>query len=431
MSTKSVPLPVRQSPLLLAALLGLALNFSSVRAAAQTVAVGTCDPTVPSYDEIQDAVDGVPVGGVVEVCPGAWAQQVRITRSLSLVGVQSGNSALPVIVPPLGGLVQNATGLNVGGFMSNNRIAAQILVTPGVTVDISRLALDGTNGVPNCLPNPANALKPVGVYFDRSSGSVTSVAAKNHLNTCVGPQGDSVLIQNNTTPTRTVNVTNSSFRNFGWMAVEASGFPAFGKVNVTIDSNTVVGPGITDGNGLWMSYAATGSVTNNSVADALRTGEASGFWGIIGQCVTGVTVSNNTISNTDTGIALDNPFFCPAGFGLGSNIVGYNVVSVSRTEGIRACGSNNLFQYNTLNDNAVAAIDLTQGCQAKNNMIVSNTVNGGCTGLLVGNDASLNTIAPNDVSNAKYVALTGDKCTGGFSPTVPTTTKTLPGPPQL
>ncbi len=407
-------------------LLGIALICGSVTASAQDAVVGTCNPSIPSYDELQDAVDGVPNGGVVAVCPGKWAQQVRITKSLSLMGVQSGNNALPVIVPPVGGLVQNAIGLTVGGFMHGKRIAAQILVTPGITVDISNLALDATGGVASC--SPANdALAPVGIYFQQASGSVTHVAAKNQSNTCVGPQGDGVLVQNGSVPSKTVTVQSSSFRNFGWMAVEASANTA--GATVTYDGNTLVGPGATDGNGLWVSYGAGGTISNNSISDALRTGDATGFWGIIGVCPSRLTVSNNMIGNTDTGIAIiNNPSNCGAVYGAAGDMITNNQVFDSATVGIQVCGSKNTVQNNNFNDSIVAAIDLNQGCNSNLNIATQNTVNGTCAAVLAGTDALLNLIALNDVFNAKNLLASGPSCTGGFSPVLlqPGLTKPLP-----
>jgi hypothetical protein len=212
---------------------------------------------VPHYDKIQDAVDAVPAGGVVGVCAGRWAEQVRITKSLTLTGLQSGNEGLAVIVTPAGGLVQNASSLFSDGFLAGGApIAAQILVTGGVTAHISKLALDATGGVTACSGPPFRALKPVGIYFQHASGSVTRVAARNQVNHCGfggRPQGDGVLVQNATAPSPTVTVRNSSFDSIGWMAVHASANTAGAKV--TVDGNTVVGIGVTNGNAIYFSLA--------------------------------------------------------------------------------------------------------------------------------------------------------------------------------
>jgi hypothetical protein len=364
---------------------------------------------------------------------------VTITKSLALTGVQNGNSALPVIAPPVSGLVMNATGLGTFGFAGARRLGAQILVTGGATVDFSNLALDGTNGVPNCLPDPNNVLVPVGIYFQRTSGSVTQVAFKNQTNTCAypgqgGPQGDAVLIQNNASPMQSVAVQSSSFRNFGWMAIEASASLANALVKVTADGNSLVGPGGTNGNGIALFTFSTGTVTNNSVSDALRTGDTTGYWGIITQCANNVTISGNTIGNTDTAIAVYNNSFCPTGT-VGNNSVTFNTGFDSRTAGVTVCGSGNTIQNNSLNDSAHAGADLlvdpTQGCtQTNNNMVNFNSIDGGCAAVLISNGTLGNTTTPNNVVNVQSIQVNGNSCSGGFGSEGLMPRKTLPGPPQ-
>ena len=63
------------------------------------VAVGTCRPNLVHFDNLDDAVHGVPAGETILVCPGTYAEQVSINTSLTLRGVQDGNSGLPIIVP--------------------------------------------------------------------------------------------------------------------------------------------------------------------------------------------------------------------------------------------------------------------------------------------------------------------------------------------
>ena len=64
-------------------------------------------PSKVRFDSLTDAVQGVPAGSTILVCPGVYAEQVVINRSLTLKGQTIGNSAYPVIVPPAGGLLGN------------------------------------------------------------------------------------------------------------------------------------------------------------------------------------------------------------------------------------------------------------------------------------------------------------------------------------
>lgn len=74
---------------LLRALLAAAPAFSA------TVAVGTCMPGRVSYDSLTDAVQGVPAGSAILVCPGSYAEQIVINKSMTLKGVTNGSAAIP------------------------------------------------------------------------------------------------------------------------------------------------------------------------------------------------------------------------------------------------------------------------------------------------------------------------------------------------
>jgi pectin methylesterase-like acyl-CoA thioesterase len=85
----------------------------SVRtASASAVVVGTCKNLV-TFSTIQAAINAVPSGSTVNVCPGTYAEQVTITKKLILTGVQAGTGDASVIVPPSGGLVQNGSDISV------------------------------------------------------------------------------------------------------------------------------------------------------------------------------------------------------------------------------------------------------------------------------------------------------------------------------
>jgi hypothetical protein len=124
-----------------AAVFSLALSPNVL---ASTVVVVTPPSTTPckavaSYNTISQAVSSVPAGSVIYICPGTYAEQVVITKKLTLEGV-AGNGATgvtasgpnnPVIVSPAGGVVVNSNDLY--GYPGGQPTAAQILVqTPSM-----------------------------------------------------------------------------------------------------------------------------------------------------------------------------------------------------------------------------------------------------------------------------------------------------------
>src|SRR6185295_15202593 len=112
--------------------------LAATPAYAATVAVGSCLPNRVSFDSITDAVQGVPPGSTIQVCPGIYREQVVIDKPMTIKGVASGNSSNPVIALPAGGAVANAAALNAGPsfFGTGQLIAAQVYVQAGLDVTI-------------------------------------------------------------------------------------------------------------------------------------------------------------------------------------------------------------------------------------------------------------------------------------------------------
>src|ERR1700734_3580452 len=79
----------------------------------------TACKALPSYPTISLAVSSVPAGSLIYVCPGTYAEQVVITKKLSLEGVATNGSVgaaatgsnNPVIVSPSGGVLVNSNDL--------------------------------------------------------------------------------------------------------------------------------------------------------------------------------------------------------------------------------------------------------------------------------------------------------------------------------
>ena len=82
-----------------------------------------CVPNIVQFTTIQAAVNAVPPGSIIKICPANYPEQVVVNKNLTLTGVKSGTTDNPVLVIPLGGFVPNTTSL-----ASGHPIAAQILV---------------------------------------------------------------------------------------------------------------------------------------------------------------------------------------------------------------------------------------------------------------------------------------------------------------
>lgn len=155
-------------------LVTLPLLVSQAMADSHPFAVGTCKPHTTSFSTIQAAVNAVPPGSTILVCPGVYGEQVTISKPLTLQGIGSNNADQAVIVVPSGGvpgggLTPNVTSIN------GESVAAQVLVTNTSSVDISNIVVDGTGGTQSC---STTLIWLAGIFYaSNSSGSVAHVRA--------------------------------------------------------------------------------------------------------------------------------------------------------------------------------------------------------------------------------------------------------------
>src|SRR6266481_9324498 len=136
--------------LILASLPLVLLVALSGQAFCSTVAVGNCTALV-SYATIQGAVNAVPAGSTIRICPGKYHEQVAINQKLTLTGVANSFNDAAIILLPAAGLVANTVDVD----NLSLPIAAQIWVhdTAGPVI-ISNLTVDGTgNGISGCAPD--------------------------------------------------------------------------------------------------------------------------------------------------------------------------------------------------------------------------------------------------------------------------------------
>jgi|HubBroStandDraft_6_1064221.scaffolds.fasta_scaffold03847_2 hypothetical protein len=138
--------------------------------ATTTYIVGTCK-TGTTFSTIQDALNASPSPNIVEVCPGTYNEQVKITKAVTLEGFAGSGSDQAIIAVPSGGLAINTTddqGRNIG---------AQVWVEDVAGVDISNLVIDGTG---NNLSGGDEYI--VGIFYQNSAGTVNHVVTRNQFN---------------------------------------------------------------------------------------------------------------------------------------------------------------------------------------------------------------------------------------------------------
>lgn len=373
-------------------------------AQASTVVVGNCKTGLTSFMTIQAAVNAVPAGSTIDVCPATYPEQVTINKKLTLIGVESGTSDAAIVAPPAGGLIQNGTDI------FGNPVAAQIFVENASGVIISHITVDGFgNGLSSC------TIDPIGIYFQNSSGTITDDVARNQI-LAPGDQGCQVGLAINVesnSGTPIVTISSNSVRNYQKNGITASGPDnGTGGPDVMVMGNTVIGIGATPviaQNGIQIGYGASGKVTGNYVADDIYTGPTYGSSGILIYASSSITITSNTVESTQLGIVP-----APDATDPGNNqIITANHIGGTQTfDAIDLCSNGNMAESNVIYGSAQSGIhiDDTCGSTGNSNTVKNNTINEACAGILLGTGAG-NIYSPNTFFNVVNTTLAGDSCT--------------------
>jgi hypothetical protein len=238
--------------------------------------VGSC--ASGSYATISAALATTPAPNFVYVCPGNYAEQVVITKPVTLEGIYTSNAGQAFINIPSGGLSSDNPCSPVG--------AAQVCVSSSGTVNITNLSVDGTG-----------ATAPVGIAYINSSGTM------NHLEVRF-QQGDGLGIGIYVYGKGTVTVENSNVHSFDFTGILAGGNS---DQNVKIEKNTVEGEPDSETAieaSFTNSTTITGNVINGPSAPA-GCDPSHGYYcaGMVVIPANKGSVSNNTIAGVGGGYA--------------------------------------------------------------------------------------------------------------------------------
>jgi parallel beta-helix repeat protein len=327
------------------------------------------------FTTIQAAVNAAPSGATIHVCPGNYPEQVTISLTLTLDGISAGSGVNPVITSPPTGVVANAT--SAGG----DSIAAQVFVNSVGSVDISGIAVDGSNS------QVAGGCAPVlvGIYYQNTSGEVSHVSVRNQSgNGCAYP----IFVETTGSASQAVTIDKSSIHDFdngGVVACSGAagcfGSPVSGATSptVTLTSNTIadVGP---PSFGIYL-FGAAASVTDNFL---------SGFGdAIIVRETSTASLSNNSIGESLYAISVTGN----AGIQVTSNKLFRNT-----TAGIIMAGaSNTTVRGNVITNSPGTGVGIEFGCSGTNNNVISNAFDNVGTGLH--SVPAGNTTTPNNYFN--------------------------------
>jgi hypothetical protein len=283
-------------------LLAVAMIAAASPAQAANYEVGTCIASLPKFTTIQLAVNSVPPGSTILVCPATYYEQVMISRPLTLRDADVNNQDRPVILAPPNGMAINVTSI------TGTNVAAQVLVqnvTPPGNVILTGITVDGSNAeVQGC---SVSAFVAGIFYASGTAGTINEMTTRNQqLPSC----GYGIWIENGPGPIQSITVENNSVHDVTWEGIFAISNQTPSTLAATIKGNFVNGK----------VYNQTKDIEVNGVSGAL-TGNVvtGGFQGIINDGGP-VTISGNAVADISIGVAI--------AFGDGSTVTSNKISNV-------------------------------------------------------------------------------------------------------
>ena len=360
------------------------LYSSQTNAATLTVDDDHVQCPSAAFTTIQSAVNAASPGDRINVCPGTYHEQVKVTKPLTIQGIEVANQHLALIAP--GPVVVNSSSLT-----NASLIAAIILVDGTERVTLTHLAVDGSgNGIPFCGTNF------VGIYYRNASGTVNDVAVRNIQ---LGPSsfgcqtGLGVFVQSGGGGRSKVDILDSSIHDYqkgGIVASEAG-------TEVFVSRNAVTGIGPTAKiaqNGIQVSRGAKGEVDNNSVANhiySLCTSPSNcvaASANIIIFDSDGVRVSGNTTVNAQLNIYYQ---------GNRGEVVNNTISQSPVFDGIDLVGNRNSAEDNNVKNSGLDGVYVL----GNRNEVTENIINEAPIGIFEDSPSSNNHFSQNDFDNTE------------------------------
>ncbi len=307
------------------------------------------------YPTIQAAVDAAHTSDTIQIAPGVYTEQVVISNKvLTLIGQPGTILRATTNLPPFSGK-DGVSDVPIMGIRSS-----QVTVR-GLTFEGERLA--------ERFVGPAIM---EGIFFRQSSGTVENCAFYGFRESTPrgAANGDGIVFVNFDDGPTEVNlrVTGSTFAD-NYVGIFVNGLPTRKSVNVTLENNTIVGPGPLNNwsnEGIFIREGVGGRIAGNTISGFSYVGTGADFpisFGILAAHEANLpdfgnlqplTIEGNTLRDNQMHIALvkaDNSMIAnnlfqgtaPGIIPLGLDISGTNVTIANNQfedmpEGIRLLG---------------------------------------------------------------------------------------------
>jgi len=320
------------------------------------------DLNVPTagYPTIQAAVNAANTDDTIHIAPGVYTGQVQIiSKTLTLIGQPGAILRATETMPP---------------FSGSPRGNVPIMGIRYSQVTVRGLTFEGERLAGRVAPPGLGHL--VGIYFRQSSGNVESCAFYGFRESTPGTASANVI----TVVSVAADATDVNFRVVGstfadnYDGIFCVGSATHQSINVTVENNTIVGPGPLenlDCQGIFIREGVGGRIAGNTISRYSYVGTAAAFpigFGILAAneanspafgILQPLIIEGNTLRDNQAHIVLIKgdgsvvrnnrfqgtaPGIIPAGLGVtGNGVVIANNQFEKMSEGIRLMGNDPTF----------------------------------------------------------------------------------------
>ncbi|HLB21972.1 MAG TPA: right-handed parallel beta-helix repeat-containing protein [Solirubrobacteraceae bacterium] len=280
------------------AVLAVLVGSTASNAFANTVFVSNTAPLstsgrsceAPRYATIQEAVDAVEPGTSIKVCPGTYAEQLVIEKSVKVIGADPATP--PTVTAPE--VVAHPTGPCATGAEAD----IEVMVCAASPVRLSNLHIDARFSEPTC----AGEMKPYGVLV---GGGATLTATHDEVlapNRCSSGVGVAVGTTDAVEQTGHATLRAVSVSGYSGRGIAATGAGS----SVRVIASDVHGgtEGSSAPTGIEISRGATGAVKGSTIARNSLVGRTLGTGILVDRAAPPVVIANDTLEEDGIGVHL-------------------------------------------------------------------------------------------------------------------------------
>ena len=253
---------------------------------------GEFDPGEWNGTKIQDGIDNATNGQTVHVEAGIYDENLYINKSIDLIGNDEEDTIISItVLPPL---------RDLSPFSSKQRrpiVFVDGIIVNDISVNISGFTVDGGGDL------DGTEDRKTGILYCNASGIISDNIVKNMGIDIEETFGITVYGK----PSKEVTIFRNNVSGFGRTGIGINGDYDVGPV-ADVRDNIVTGyvSTVWSLNGIQLAWASTGNIINNTVTHGRDGDEYWSSSGIILIDAFGTEVSNNSVTDWETGISTGN-----------------------------------------------------------------------------------------------------------------------------